>query len=415
MSSENELSAGVLKRFLSYVRFWTTSEPHRDAIPSTPGQWDLAKALAQELRDMGVATVTLTDHCYVIARLSATPGQEARPTVAFMAHLDTASDVSGKDVKAQLVEAYDGKRIELADGMALEPALDADLAAQQGKAIIHTDGKTLLGADDKAGIAEIMSAVDYVLRHPELEHGPVEVFFTPDEEVGSGLAGFPLETVKARACYTLDGGALGEIETECFNAVSASVEFTGQAMHMGKARGRMVNPTVMAAAFVMMLPRVESPEATDGYYGYYCPMNIKADMENASLEVYIRDFDRERADQRVAALYCFANAVRAAFPGGTVTVKTTQQYVNMKEKIDEQPEVLALLQKAVDNVKIAWKQKPIRGGTDGARLTQMGIPTPNIFTGGRNAHSRLEWASVSDMTAACQVVIELIKLWRYEV
>jgi tripeptide aminopeptidase len=409
--NNDEFTGLVVDRFLKYVRYWTTSARHRDETPSTAGQWDLAKALVEELRGLGVRDVELTDHCYVIARIPATVGQETRPCVGFMAHLDTADDVSGKDVKPQLVNAYNGKRIVLADGAALDPALDPDLAAHEGRAIIHTDGTTLLGADDKAGIAEIMGAAEYLLRHSEITHGPIELFFTPDEEVGAGLAGFPVERVKSVACYTLDGGPLGGIDSECFNAYEANIQFVGKAIHLGVARGRMLNPTVMASTFALMLPRVESPEATDGYYGYYCPMNINANMETASLQVYIRDFDRAGAERRVAALETFAKAVEAQFPGSKVTVSAKPQYFNMKEKLDEKPETLNILKEALANLNIPCIHHPIRGGTDGSRLTQLGIPTPNIFTGGRNAHSRLEWASVSDMTAACKVVVELVTLW----
>jgi tripeptide aminopeptidase len=411
MNNENELTKTIVDLFMTYVLYWTTSEPNMDVTPPEPRQRELAKELLEELLRAGADYSTLTDKSYVVGKFWASPGKEESPAIGFVAHIDTAPDVSGKDVRPRLIEAYDGKRIELADGVVLDPALDPDLAAQVGKSIIHADGKTLLGADDKAGIAEIMTAMYYITQHPEIEHGPIDVIFTPDEEIGAGIANFPLKIVEAKVCYTLDGGPLGEIETECFNAYSATVEFTGKAMHLGKARGRMVNPTVMAAAFVTMLPRTESPEATDGYYGYYCPMNIKSDMESASLEVCIRDFDRARAKERVAALETFARAVEAAFPGGKVKISVKEQYVNMKEKIDEHPEALEMLKKALANLDIPFKQKPIRGGTDGARLAQMGIPTPNIFTGGRNAHSRLEWASVSDMTAASRVVIELVKLW----
>jgi tripeptide aminopeptidase len=401
----------VVKRFLNYVRYWTTSDRHLDATPSTSGQWDLAKALVLELQNLGIREVELTNHCYIIARLPASPGKETCAAVGFMAHLDTADDVSGKDVRPCLVEVYDGKKITLAEGNVLDPAMSPDLASQEGKTIIHTDGTTLLGADDKAGIAEIMGAAEYLLSHPEIAHGPVELIFTPDEETGKGLPEFPLDKITAAACYTLDGGAIGELEVECFNAYKANIQFKGKAMHLGYARGVMANATLMASSFAVMLPRSESPEATDGYYGYYCPMEIQGDPEHAFLECYIRDFDRAGAERRVAALEQFARSVEAQFPGGQVSVTVQPQYYNMKEKIDAHPEVLDILKEAVSNLGIEYRLKPIRGGTDGSRLTEMGIPTPNIFTGGRNWHSPIEWASVPEMAAACQVVIELIRLW----
>jgi tripeptide aminopeptidase len=401
----------VVPRFLNYVRCWTTSDRHVEKTPSTPGQWDLAKLLVKELRDLGLAEVELTDYCYVLARIPASPGKDACPPVAFMAHLDTAEDVPGRDVKPRVVKNYDGTRIELSGGLALDPGEDPDLAAHRGQDLIHTDGTTLLGADDKAGIAEIMGAVEYILTHPELQHGPVELIFTPDEETGKGLPEFPLEWVKSPACYTLDGGRLGELEIECFNAYGVEVQCMGKAIHPGYARGIMANATLMAAAFAVMLPRSESPEATDGYYGYYNSMEIKGDTEQAVLVVYIRDFERSGAERRLAALECFARAVEAQFPGGKVLLTVKPQYYNMKEKIEERPMVQEMLEKAASNLSIKFHLKPIRGGTDGSRLTELGIPTPNIFTGGRNWHSRMEWASVSEMIAACNLVIELIRLW----
>jgi tripeptide aminopeptidase len=401
----------VVPRFMNYVRYWTTSDRHAAETPSTPGQWDLAKALVEELGGLGIKDVELTDHCYVIARLPPSPGKERAPAVGFLAHMDTAGDVSGKDVRAQLVENYDGNRIGLAGGYALDPKNDPRLAAEKGRAIIHTDGTTLLGADDKAGIAEIMGAAEYLLTRPEITHGPVELIFSPDEETGKGLPEFPLDTIKSAACYTVDGGSLGELEIECFNAYGVNVRFEGKVIHVGSARGILANAALMAASFAAMLPRSESPEATDGYYGYYCPIEIKGDLETASLDLLIRDFEREGMNRRLAALDSFARAVEAQFPGGKVITEAKAQYYNMKEKIDARPEVLARLQKAAANLGIEFRLKPIRGGTDGSRLTEMGVPTPNIFTGGHNAHSRLEWASVFEMTAACKMVIELIRLW----
>jgi tripeptide aminopeptidase len=401
----------VIPRFLKYVRCWTTSDRHVEETPSTPGQWELAKILVEELRGLGLTEVELTGHCYVLARIPASPGKEGCPAAAFMAHMDTAEDVPGKNVQARLVKKYNGQRIELSGGLVLDPAEDPDLAAHQGRDLIHTDGTTLLGADDKAGIAEIMGALEYILAHPELKHGPLELIFSPDEETGKGLPEFPLEWVKSVACYTLDGGRQGELEVECFNAYGAEIQCTGKAIHPGYARGIMANAALMAAAFAMMLPRSESPEATDGYYGYYNPMEIKGDAETAVLTVYVRDFERAGVERRIAALECFARAVEAQFPGGKVQVTAKPQYFNMKEKILERPWVLEILQKAAANTGIEFYMKPIRGGTDGSRLTELGIPTPNIFTGGRNWHSRMEWASVPEMTAACTLIIELIRLW----
>ncbi|MDR2663507.1 MAG: peptidase T [Treponema sp.] len=423
----------LVPRFLRYAQIWTTSDRHVEETPSSPGQWELAKLLAEELRALGLRETEITGHCYVISLIPPSPGYETKPAIGFLAHLDTAQDVSGKDVRPVVVENYDGGKIVLTgneNGPVLDPQGDPDLAAQKGKTIIHTDGTTLLGADDKAGIAEIMTAAEYLTAHPELKHGPVVIIFSPDEETGKGLPDFPLETIGSlagrtgagggetaaapgilAACYTLDGGALGELEAECFNAFVSKVSFTGRVIHLGQARGGLANACLMAAAFAVMLPRSESPEATDGYYGYYCPTEISGTLEKAEMEVYIRDFDFDRARERSDALELFAQAVEAQFPGGKVRVDTKVQYRNMKEKINRHPEVLAKLEEAARRTGVAFTLKPIRGGTDGSRLTELGIPTPNIFAGGRNFHSLTEWVPVSDMEAACVLVTELIRVW----
>ncbi|MDR0598653.1 MAG: peptidase T [Treponema sp.] len=423
-----DLSPRILPRFLRYVRVWTTSDRHREETPSTPGQWELARLLAEELKALGAAGVEITEHCYVIALIPPSAAGEDKPAIGFLAHLDTAQDVSGKDVQPVVVPNYDGKKIilpgrapggaETAPPPVLDPETDPGLAAQRGKSIIHTDGTTLLGADDKAGIAEIMAAAEYLTAHREIRRGPVVVIFSPDEETGKGLPFFPLEQIRAllgggglAACYTLDGGPLGELEAECFNAIEARVFFSGRVIHLGHARGTLANACLMAAAFAVMLPRSESPEATDGYYGYYCPTEISGGLDRAELEVYIRDFDLDRARERALALESFARAVEAQFPGGQVRVESKVQYYNMKKNIARRPEVLARLEEAARRAGVAFTLKPIRGGTDGSRLTEMGIPTPNIFAGGRNFHSVTEWASVSDMETACRLVVELVRVW----
>ena len=411
MNTNGEFYKLTVPRFLKYVRFWTTSNRHSADTPSTPGQWDLAKALAEELRGLGVKDVTLTEHCYVIAKLPASPGKEKVPALGFLAHLDTAEDVSGRDVKPCLVESYDGKPINLSGGLCLDPASDSALAAHKGKALIHTDGNTLLGADDKAGIAIIMGAAEYLLTHPEIHHGPLELIFSPDEETGKGLKEFPLNRINAKVCYTLDGGPLGELVWECFNAWKAEIKFTGISMHLGQARGSLVNAVTMASVYAAMLPRNESPEATDAYYGYYCPLSIQGDLETAFLEVFIRDFDRKEGERKIAALGAFARAVEAQFPGGKAEVSSSIQYLNMKEKINARPEVVEKLRRAFSSAGVEILESPVRGGTDGSKLTEMGIPTPNIFTGGRNAHSRMEWLSVEEMVVSCHLVVELTKCW----
>jgi tripeptide aminopeptidase len=409
---ETGLLAGLaVPRFLNYARRGTTSDRRVSETPSTAAQWELARDLVQELRGLGLSDVELTDHCYVIARLPPSAGKESAPVLGFLAHLDTASDVPGMEVNPVWEERYSGEKIRLAGGLCLDPAADADLAAHKGRGIIHTDGTSLLGADDKAGIAAVMTALEYLLGRQEIPHGEVEIIFTPDEETGKGLPEFPLEKIRSAGCYTVDGGPLGELEAECFNASKADVEFQGRVVHVGAARGILANAAAMAAAFVSMLPRSESPEAADGYYGYYCPMEIRGDLEGAHVEVFLRDFEAAGMKRRLEALEHFARAVEAQYPGGKAAVKAQAQYFNMGDKIRERPEMIDRLKTAFQRAGVEPRIKPVRGGTDGSRLTALGIPTPNIFTGGRNAHSRLEWLSVDEMAAACRVVIELIRAW----
>ena len=412
--SNTEISGRVLPRFLRYVRFWTESDRSAAETPSTPGQWELAKSLTAELRSMGVSDVELTEHCYVISRLRATAGRENAPTIGFMAHMDTASDVSGKDVKPILWENYDGKPLVLSEDRIVDPAEYPELAGRVGDTVITGDGTTLLGADDKAGLAEIMAAVEQLLAHPEIPHGPLEFIFTPDEETGKGLPEFPAASIRASACYTMDGGPQGELEAECFTAYKAEVTFTGKVIHLGAARGKMANAVTMASSFVSMLPRSESPEATDGYYGYYCPLEIKGDPEKTVVEVFLRDFEQSGMDRRLAALEALARAVEAQYPGGKVAVASSMQYLNMKQKLDQHPRVLELLMMAAQAAGTNPFFKPIRGGTDGSRLTEMGIPTPNVFTGGHNYHSRHEWAGLAEMIAAVETIVELVSLWADE-
>ncbi|MDR3301392.1 MAG: peptidase T [Spirochaetaceae bacterium] len=409
------LQSKLEERLIRYAGVWTTSDKRCEDTPTTAGQWDLARLLEKELRALGLQDIELTEHCYLIARLPSTVKESAHaaalPVIGFLSHLDTSAEVSGKDVHPIVERNYDGRIIELADGVTLDPAEDAELAAQKGRALIHTDGGTLLGADDKAGIAEIVSAAEYFSAHPEIEHPALEFIFSPDEETGKGLPCFPQHKIHARYCYTLDGGGAPEIEAECFNAYSVDVYFSGKVIHPGAARGVLVNAALMAATFAAMLPRSESPEATDGYYGYYCLMELSGNQESAHAELIVRDFSREGMERRLGAIEAFARAVEAEFPGGTARVEAKLSYINMKEKIDGEPAVLEKLFAAGSALGLELKLKPIRGGTDGARLSELGIPTPNIWTGGRRFHSKTEWVSLDDMVLAVKLVVELAHLW----
>lgn len=403
------------ERFLRYVKTYTTSNSDSaDAgnLPSTPQQKDLADLLHKELSDLGVSGVKTLPECYVYGFIPATKGFENTPVIALLAHIDTSEEVTGKDVKPLVHENYDGKPLTLPYGITLDPAADKDLAfsAQMHDTVITSDGTTLLGADDKAGVAEIMTAIEYLLQHPEIAHGKVEVLFSPDEETGHGMDKVPLDLLSAPQCYTVDGGHLAELETECFNAYKSDVVFTGVAKHTGTARPAMVNAVCMASAFVQSLPRHQMPETTDGYMGFYAPLTVKGTIEQTTVTLLLRDFSASKMKERKALVTQLAEATAASF-GGTVTVTHTQQYVNMKEVLDQHPLVVNNLVKAYEKAGVTPNFMPIRGGTDGSRLTEMGRPTPNIFTGGHNFHSRYEWASFGSMLYATQILIELCAVW----
>jgi tripeptide aminopeptidase len=398
-------------RLVRYAKIETTSDRHRDETPSTSMQWELGRLLLGEIKALGIVDASLDERCYLIARLPATPGLEGAPSVGLMAHMDTASDVSGANVKPRLIEGYDGASVRLGGDLVLEVADNPDLAEHVGDTIVVTDGSTLLGADDKAGVAEIVTAAAFLLAHPEIRHGPVELIFTPDEETGKGMNRFPLERLFSKVCYTMDGGKAGEIEAECFTAYAVKAEFKGKVIHIGAARGKLANAVAMAASFVTMLPRSEAPESTDGWYGYYCPLEMSGGLESATVELFLRDFSQAGMEARIAAVRAMAKAVEAQFPLGTVTLSVEKQYVNMRERLDERPEVLERLMEAARRAGAEPFIKPIRGGTDGARLTELGVPTPNVFTGGYNYHSRYEWASVGEMVMAVETILELVQLW----
>ena len=407
----DRLEQDATERFLRYVQVSTTSDRKSDQTPSTRGQWDLSRHLKRELEDIGVSDISLDEHCYLIARIPASEGHGDAPAVGFMAHVDTAADVSGENVRPIVHKAYDGSPIELPAGYTLDPADSPELLDFTGETVITSDGSTLLGGDDKAGIAEIMAAVQYLYDHPEIPHGPLEIIFTPDEETGLGMNRFPKDRLESVACYTLDGQSEGLVEAECFNAYHAEVYFTGRAIHLGYARGQMVNAVSMAAAFIGMLPRNESPEATDGYYGYYCPLEFSGSLDSARVDVYIRDHDDEEAKRRVAALSDFARAVEAAYPGGSVRIESRKQYSNMYDEVSKQPRVMSLLEEAMRRTGHEPERHAIRGGTDGARLTQMGIPTPNVSSGQHNMHSRFEWVATRSLARSAELVVRLAELW----
>ena len=412
--NEQRIRQELLERFTRYTAIDTQSSLERaDAgiQPSSDGQRTLAELLLSELKALGIPDVSVDEHSYLLARIPPTSGSETVPPFGLCAHLDTALDAPGKNVRAQLHEKYDGTILDIGNGHILDPDENPELAECIGHTIITSDGTTLLGADNKAGIAGIMTLIS-ILGETGTAHGPIEVVFSPDEETGHGMDRIPIEKLKSRAFYTVDGGAEGELETECFNAWKCEVVCTGVAAHPGTARGKMVNAVAMAASFVQSLPVRESPETTSGYEGFFYPLEMNASCEKAAISVYVRDFDLAVMERRLDRLDCIARAVEAQFPGGTVSVTRTRQYLNMKEKLDQVPEVLEILKTAATRAGVSVRMKPIRGGTDGSRLTEMGIPTPNIFTGGHNFHSRTEWASLDQMTAMVRTLVELTASWR---
>ncbi len=406
----------LLERFFRYVKINTKSDPHiTEKIPSTECQWDLLNLLKDELRQLGVTKISLNEHGYLIAVVESNlPEGMNAPVIGLMAHVDTSPDMNGEGVKPRIIENYDLRDIRLNDEYSLKTEEYPELLKHKGDTLIVTDGTTLLGADDKAGIAEIMVALTWLRDHPEISHGDIEIVFTPDEETGKGLDFFNREWLSARCCYTIDGSELGSIETECFNAYGFEIVFKGRVIHPGSARGKLINAVAMASSFIELMPANESPEATDGRYGYYAPMEIEGNPDKVRLGGILRDFDKDILLRRVAALDSFARAVEAKFPGGSVEVKTRKQYENMFEHIARDMKVVELLEKAVESAGVTPVRDIIRGGTDGSRLSEMGIPTPNIFTGGHNYHSRFEWASVNTMIRSVDTIVNLIRLWGEE-
>lgn len=408
------LSSPLLERFIRYAAAGTQSnQAAADAgiFPSSENQKEFARILETEVKALGLSGVTLTPDFYIYAYLPATPGMEDIPCFGLSAHYDTAHDAPADNVKPQVHPEWDGTPITLTGGFTLDPDRNPELASCIGHTIITSDGTTLLGADDKAGLAGILTMAEYLLEHPEIEHGMIEFLFSPDEETGHGMDRVPLDMLKSRAFYTVDGGTEGEIEAECFNAWRTDITFTGIAAHLGDARGKMVNAVAMAASFINLLPARESPETTDWYEGYFCPLELSGGTEQVTLTVYIRDFDLASMKKRLERIQTMASSIESAFPGGTVTVKEIKQYLNMHEELVKAPYVLERLRSAVRAAGCEPHMRPIRGGTDGSRLTEMGIPTPNIFTGGHNYHSRTEWASLEQMTRMTLTLIELARIW----
>ncbi|CAN5244968.1 peptidase T [soil metagenome] len=405
-----ELADDVLERFLRYVQVDTQSDDDSDTYPSTMKQRDLGELLAKELREAGLQDVELTEHSYVFATLPGSSG----PTVGLIAHMDTSSDESGTDVKPQVVRNYDGGDIVLpGDTRKILRADDNPILAERaGHDIVTTDGTTLLGADDKAGVAEIMGAVAYLAAHPEIEHAPIRVSFTVDEEVGRGVDHFDIDEFGADFAYTLDGSELGRIDDETFSASEVRVRIEGHSVHPGTSKGKMVNAIKLAARIVERLPvESRSPETTDKRDGFVHPTKIAGTTAEAELRFIARDFDAKKLEEHEQLLRQLADEVSAEEPRATVTVTREDSYRNMKEFLDADPSVTEAADEAARRVGLEPWREPIRGGTDGAMLSARGLLTPNVYTGAHQFHSVLEWASVQDMAASAATIVELVKLW----
>ncbi len=398
----------VEERFLEYVKLNTKSDETTRVTPSTKGQLVLAEILCNELKELGLKDARISEYGYVYATLDKNCNKDL-PAIGFIAHMDTAPDYSGENVNPKIVENYDGGDIKLNDSVVLSPKFSPELKQYIGQRLITTDGNTLLGADDKAGIAEIMTAVEYLINHPEIEHGDIKIGFTPDEEIGEGADHFDVEGFGADFAYTMDGGRIGELEFENFNAAGVKVKITGVNVHPGYAKNKMLNSIMVANEFINSLPLDEVPEKTERYEGFYHLTDINATVENSTLNYIIRDFFTETFEARKNKMKEIEKELNNKYGEGTVVVEIKDQYRNMKEKIEPVMHIIENANEAMIEANITPNIRPIRGGTDGARLSFMGLPTPNIFAGGENFHGKYEYVPVESMEKAVEVIINIVK------
>ena len=399
----------IIERFLNYVKFDTQSAEDSATVPSTDKQLIFARYLRDELKDEGFDDVEMDDNGYIYATLKANTKKDV-PTIGFISHYDTSPDCSGKDVKPRLIRNYDGNDIELSPGIISSTKKFPELLAHKGEDIIVTDGHTLLGADDKAGIAEIVQAMCWLRDHDEIKHGDIRMGFNPDEEIGMGAHYFDVEKFGCEWAYTMDGGDLGDLEFENFNAASAKITIKGVSVHPGYAKDKMVNANRLAAEFANMLPADETPETTEGYDGFYHLLGIESNIEKAKLSYIIRDHDRDKFEDRKDFIKECARKMNEKYGEGTVTADVSDQYYNMKEKIDPNMHVIDIVLKAMQDCGVPPKVEPIRGGTDGAQLSFKGLPCPNIFAGGVNFHGPYEFVSVQVMEKAMQVIVRICEI-----
>ncbi|MCB5935941.1 peptidase T [Caldibacillus thermoamylovorans] len=402
----------LINRFTTYVKIDTQSNEDSQTCPSTPGQWDLLNLLVDELKEIGMEEVTIDENGYVFATLPANTNKQV-PTIGFLAHVDTATDFTGKNVKPQIVENYDGGDVILNKelGIVLSPEAFPYLKNYKGQTLITTDGTTLLGADDKAGVAEIMTAMNYLIQHPEIKHGKVRVAFTPDEEIGRGPHKFNVDRFGAKYAYTMDGGPLGELQYESFNAAAAKITIKGNNIHPGSAKGKMVNSIKIGMELNQQLPVREAPEYTEGYEGFYHLLSFHGDVEKTELYYIIRDHDRQKFEAKKENLVKIIDQLGQKYGEDTIDLKLEDQYYNMREKIEPVKEVFENAKEAMERLDITPVIEPIRGGTDGSQLSYMGLPTPNIFAGGENMHGKYEFVSVETMMKATEVIVEIAKIF----
>ncbi|MGG1398874.1 peptidase T [Bacillus salipaludis] len=396
----------IIERFTSYVKIDTQSDESSSTCPSTPGQWTLLHKLEEELKAIGMHEVSIDENGYLMATLPSNTEKDV-PTIGFLAHVDTATDFTGKNVNPQIHENYEGGDITLNEALkvVLSPKDFPSLPEYKGHTLITTDGTTLLGADNKAGVAEIMTAMAYLINHPEIKHGKVRVAFTPDEEIGRGPHKFDVARFNATYAYTVDGGPLGELEYESFNAAAAKITIKGNNIHPGSAKGKMINSAKIAMEFNNKLPAKEAPEYTEGYEGFYHLISINGDVEQTKLYYIIRDHDREKFNNRKTVITNLINEFKAKYGEDNVLLELNDQYYNMREKIEPVKQIVDIAQEVMESLDIKPLIKPIRGGTDGSQLSYMGLPTPNIFTGGENFHGKYEFISVDNMEKAVKVIV----------
>ncbi|WP_456461069.1 peptidase T [Lutibacter sp.] len=401
----------ITDRFVKYITVDTQSDPENSAFPSTEKQWDLARILVKELQEIGMEDVTLDDNCYVMATLPSNVDFKV-PTIGFIAHIDTSPDYSGTNVKPQFHPNYNGKDIVLnkKENIILSPSYFEDLLMYKGKTLITTDGTTLLGADDKAGITEIVTAMEYLINHPEIKHGKIRIAFTPDEEVGKGAGMFDVQKFGADWAYTMDGSQVGELEYENFNAAGAKVTINGKIVHPGYAKGKMINSMLIASDFIATLPKDEIPEKTEGYEGFYHLYVMNGEVEKTELQYIIRDHDLKLFEERKEVFQKVADDFNKKLGSATVEVEIKNQYFNMREKIEPVMHIVDIAEEAMKQLGIKPLIKAIRGGTDGSQLSYKGLPCPNIFAGGHNFHGRYEYIAVESMQLATDVIIKIAQI-----